>query len=139
MCANMDMTFTRRWDSFVKSLDALSHARERDKTDEFVLSGTSAKFCMTFDLAWKLLKDVLVQRYGIVDFVAGSPRETLKEAFSAGLIDDQDVWLGMLKLRNTLSHDYDGAIIAAEFDAIVGAYVDALLALKEHLVDLDEG
>ena len=41
----------RRFASYKKSLEALSEARVRDMSDSFVLSGTSAKFSITFDLA----------------------------------------------------------------------------------------
>lgn len=57
----MDEKFYRRFLSFCKSLDALAEARQRDLTDSFVLSGTSAKFSITFDLAWKVMKDILIQ------------------------------------------------------------------------------
>ena len=40
----MDEKFSRRFKSFCNSLEALSEARERDLSDSFVLSGTSAKF-----------------------------------------------------------------------------------------------
>ncbi len=46
----MDEKFNRRFLSFCNSLDALSEARQRDLSDSFVLSGTSAKFSITFDL-----------------------------------------------------------------------------------------
>ena len=57
----MDEKFNRRFTSFCNSLDALSEAKNRDFSDSFVLSGTSAKFSITFDLAWKVMKDILVQ------------------------------------------------------------------------------
>ena len=56
----MDEKFNRRFVSFTKSLNALAEARERDLSDSFVLSGTSAKFSITFDLAWKVMKDILI-------------------------------------------------------------------------------
>lgn len=56
----MDEKFNRRFASYTKSLDALAEARERDLSDSFVLSGTSAKFSITFDLAWKVMKDILI-------------------------------------------------------------------------------
>ena len=77
---NMDAKFDRRFQSFCNSLDALAEARERDLTDSFVLSGTSAKFSITFDLSWKVMKDILVQYYAITGFVTGSPRDVLREA-----------------------------------------------------------
>ena len=69
----MDEKFIRRFESYKNSLASLAEARERDMTDSFVLSGTSAKFSITFDLAWKVMKDILWQHYEITDFVAGSP------------------------------------------------------------------
>ena len=57
----MDAKFERRFKSFCNSLDALAEARQRDLSDSFVLSGTSAKFSITFDLSWKVMKDILVE------------------------------------------------------------------------------
>lgn len=88
----MDEKFNRRFVSFTKSLDVLAEARERDLSDSFVLSGTSAKFSITFDLAWKVMKDILIQYYAIIGFVSGSPREVLREAFKANLISDE-AWI----------------------------------------------
>ena len=90
----MDAKFMKRVESYQNSLNSLAEARERDLSDSFVLSGTSAKFSITFDLAWKVMKDLLVQYYMITDFVAESPREVLRSAFQAGLIQD-DIWMEM--------------------------------------------
>ena len=119
----MDEKFYRRFLSFCKSLDALAEARQRDLTDSFVLSGTSAKFSITFDLAWKVMKDILGQHYAIIGFVAGSPREVLREAFKANLISD-DAWMEMLKVRNELTHDYDCEIVKEHCGTIVETYID---------------
>lgn len=77
----MEEKYMRRLESFRRSLDALAEARERDMGDSFVLSGTSAKFSITFELAWKVMKDLLTGHYGITDFVAVSPKEILKKAY----------------------------------------------------------
>ena len=119
----MDEKFNRRFLSFCNSLDALSEARQRDLSDSFVLSGTSAKFSITFDLAWKVMKDILVQYYAITGFVTGSPREVLREAYKANLISDDD-WMEMLKVRNELAHDYDCEIVKTHCDKIVETYID---------------
>lgn len=119
----MDEKFNRRFLSFCNSLDALSEARQRDLSDSFVLSGTSAKFSITFDMAWKVMKDILVQYYAITGFVTGSPREVLREAYKANLISDDD-WMEMLKVRNELAHDYDCEIVKTHCDKIVETYID---------------
>ena len=108
----MDAKFDRRFQSFCNSLDALAEARERDLTDSFVLSGTSAKFSITFDLSWKVMKDILVQYYAITGFVTGSPRDVLREAFKANLISD-DEWMDML----------DSEIVKTYCNTIVKEYI----------------
>ena len=119
----MDEKFNRRFMSFCNSLDALAEARQRDLSDSFVLSGTSAKFSITFDLSWKVMKDILVQYYAITGFVTGSPKEVLREAYKANLISD-DAWMEMLKVRNELSHDYDCEIVKEHCNTMVEKYID---------------
>ena len=119
----MERKFTKRFQSYKRSLEALSEARERDMEDSFVLSGTGAKFSITFDLAWKTMKDILIEHYAIIDFVAGSPREVLKKAFQAGMISG-DEWIQMLEIRNQLTHDYDGEIVKTHCQTIVQTYIN---------------
>lgn len=126
----MEEKYLNRFRSFQKSLEALSKARQRNLTDSFVLSGTGAKFGITFELAWKVMKDILVQRYGITNFVAGSPKEVLRQAFKAELIDDQE-WMEMLRVRNELTHDYDESVIRAHCGTIVGKYIDLFCAFEQ--------
>ena len=131
----MDEKFTKRYESFKNSLFSLSEARERDMTDSFVLSGTSAKFSITFDLAWKVMKDILVQYYAITGFVAGSPREVLRESFQANLIEE-DEWMEMLKVRNLLAHDYDGIIVKNSCQTIVDVYITKFEEFQEKVENL---
>ena len=126
----MDAKFERRFLSFCNSLDALAEARQRDLSDSFVLSGTSAKFSITFNLSWKVMKDILVQYYAITGFVAGSPREVLRESYKANLISDES-WMEMLKVRNELAHDYDCEIVKEHCNTIVKEYIDLFYEFEE--------
>lgn len=132
----MDAKYNRRFLSFCNSLDALAEARQRDLSDSFVLSGTSAKFSITFDLSWKVMKDILVQYYAITGFVAGSPREVLRESYKANLILD-DAWMEMLKVRNELAHDYDCEIVKKHCHTIVEKYIDLFYEFKKVVKQLD--
>lgn len=132
---NRDEKFIRRFESFQNSLDLLAEARERDLSDSFVLSGTSAKFSITFDLAWKVMKDILVQYYAITGFVTGSPREVLKQSFQAKLITG-DEWIDMLKIRNQLAHDYDDVIVKEHCQTIIHLYIDKLYDFKTVVEEL---
>lgn len=131
----MDEKFSRRFQSFCNSLDALAEAKQRDLSDSFVLSGTSAKFSITFDLSWKVMKDILVQYYAITGFVAGSPREVLRESYKANLIDADD-WMQMLKVRNELTHDYDCEIVKTYCNTIVEKYIDLFYDFEERVKNL---
>lgn len=128
----MDKKFSKRYASYKNSMASLAEARERDMTDSFVLSGTSTKFCITFDLAWKTMKDILIQYYAITSFVAGSPREVLRESFQADLITD-DVWMEMLKIRNQLTHDYDGMIVKEYCQRIIHQYIDLFYEFQKQV------
>lgn len=75
------------------------------------------------------MKDILIQHYAITDFVAGSPKEVLKQAFQAELIQDER-WLEMLKVRNELAHDYDELIIKEYCRTIVDEYIELFFELK---------
>ena len=131
----MDAKFIKRFESYQNSLNSLAEARDRDLSDSFVLSGTGVKFSITFDLAWKVMKDLLVQYYMITDFVAGSPREVLRNSFQAGLIKD-DIWMEMLKVRNSLVHDYDGLIVKEYCIRIIENYLEEFQALTEQVENL---
>lgn len=133
----MEEKYRKRFGSFQRSLAALAEARERDMTDPFVLSGTGAKFSITFELAWKVMKDILVQHYAIVNFVTGSPKEVLKQAFAANLIDDQK-WMEMLKVRNELAHDYDETILREYCGRITGEYTDLFREFENRVIVLLE-
>lgn len=132
----MEKKFMRRFQSYKNSIKSLSEARERDMSDSFVLSGTSAKFSITFDLAWKTMKDILIEYYAITDFVAGSPREVLKKAFQANMITG-DVWMQMLEVRNRLTHDYDGEIVKEYCHDIVNVYIEKMDEFRRWAEEID--
>lgn len=117
----MESKFINRYHTFCKSLKNLEKSRTADPEADFVLEATVLNFNLTFDISWKVMKDILTKQMGILDFATGSPRENLQQAFLNGLIDD-DRWMEMLKSRNQLDHDYDGTFAAEKFVDITGAY-----------------
>ena len=132
----MEKYFYAKYTSFCKSLDSLSLAKARSLEDPFVLSGTIAKFSITFDIAWKIMKEIAEQYYGVSDFAKGSPRDVLRVAYSVNLITG-DIWSQMLKSRNNAAHKYDDkeAYICATL--IVNKYIDKLFEFKDTVNRLD--
>ena len=127
----MARKYIERYQSFCDSLEGLKRARERDANDEFVLSGTIQKFSLTFDISWKVMKDIIIKYHGLNDFATGSPRETLRAAASVRLIED-DTWMDMLEDRNELTHDYDGQLAKEKFSKIINSYIPLFEKLKEN-------
>ena len=126
----MENRFINRYNTFCKSLRNLEKSRSADPASDFVLEGTVLNFSLTFDIAWKVMKDILIKKLEILDFAVGSPRETLQQAFTNGLIDD-DQWMQMLRSRNQLAHDYDGTFAAAKFQDIINVYYPLLIKFRE--------
>jgi nucleotidyltransferase substrate binding protein (TIGR01987 family) len=65
--------------------------------------GLVQRFEYTFELSWKTMKDYLEAK-GVS---TAYPRDTIKEAFAHGLVEDGEAWMTMLERRNLLSHTYD--------------------------------
>ncbi|MBV5342873.1 nucleotidyltransferase substrate binding protein, partial [bacterium] len=84
-------------------------------------------FEMSFELAWKVLKDYLEAE----GFAIATPRETIKQAFQTGLIDEGHVWIEALKDRNLTVHTYEEQIAVAVEQKIKKAYFPVLLALSQ--------
>lgn len=121
-----------RYHSFCSSLINLKEAQSQDPSNIFVLSGTVQMYQLSFDLAWKVMKDIIVQYHGVTDFAAGSPRETLRAAKAVGLIED-DIWMQMLRARNNLAHDYDGELAKRYFIVINSTYFHQLTELRQRV------
>ena len=128
----MENKYINRYHTFCKSLENLKKSQTADPHADFVLEGTVLNFSLTFDIAWKVLKDILVKKLEILDFAIGSPRETLQQAFTNGLIDD-DRWMQMLKTRNYLAHDYDGTFAEEKFRDIIEIYCPLFEKMKQQV------
>lgn len=128
----MESRFINRYRTFCRSLKNLEKSLNADVRADFVLEGTVLNFNLTFDIAWKVMKDILVKELEILDFALGSPRETLQQAFANGIIDD-DSWMKMLRVRNQLAHDYDGTLAEEQFQNIIRVYYPLFEKLKENV------
>ncbi len=128
----MESKYINRYNTFCKSLGNLEKSLQADPKADFVLAGTVLNFNLTFDISWKVMKDILLKELEILDFAVGSPRETLKQAFTNGMIHD-DQWMQMLRVRNQLAHDYDGTFAAEKFQEITKVYYPLFEKLKEDI------
>jgi len=87
-----------------RALQRLKEALRAPARDDVQRAGCIQYFEFCFELAWKSINAVL-QDAGIDD--CASPRASVKAAFAQGMIDDEGMWLAMLKARNRMAHTYD--------------------------------
>jgi len=98
--------------AFLKLQDAVATPR----TSPLVAEGTIQRFEFVIELFWKTLKRALEYEGRI----SKTPRESLKEAFQAGWIGNELVWLSMLDSRNLTSHLYlHPELVDATYEKII--------------------
>ena len=126
--------FTNYKRAFTQLDSAVTLLRQRDLSD-LEKQGLIQAFEVTYELAWKTLKDYL-QWQGVTD-ITGS-RDTIREAFSNGLVADGEVWMNMLVDRNKTSHTYNEETAKEIIRNINQAYIEQFQALKSELDKLSE-
>lgn len=123
----------KKLDNFSNCLNVMKKADfEFAGDNEIYRTGIIGQFNLTFELAWKALKDIL-QLHGVNGSETGSPREILRLGYQSGFIDDSDVWLAMLKKRNTSVHIYDEDEIDEMLLLIHNSFIPAFVILEDTL------
>ena len=93
----------KKFDNYRSNLTVLSKAYMEDLENEFIISGIIGKFYIQFELAWKVLKELLRYEGNSIANI-GSPREIIKAAYSVYEFIDETIWLSMVKERNNMTH-----------------------------------
>jgi nucleotidyltransferase substrate binding protein (TIGR01987 family) len=136
-----DFRWKFRFDNFRGALALLAEAvalLESGNASQLEREGTIQRFEYTWELAWKTLRDFLI--HSGVQLPSLTPANVIRAAFEAGLIDDGDDWIGAMKARNQMSHEYDSIAFERIVAAISTLYFPLLVALKMKLeAEIDAG
>ena len=123
---NPDVRWKQRFENFDRAYlllrDALAHGPAA--LNPLEKSGVAKLFELTFELAWKTLKDYMEEQGASLPSVF--PKSILKEAFASGLLPDGELWIAMLEKRNQLSHQYNQIAFDQAVAAIHADYLPAL-------------
>ncbi|MCD8015284.1 MAG: nucleotidyltransferase substrate binding protein [Lachnospiraceae bacterium] len=123
----------KKIDNYSNCLRVLKNADfEMAANDEIYRMGIIGQFNLTFDLAWKALQAVL-RAHGIGEAQTGSPREILQIGYKAGFVDDAEVWMLMLKKRNSNVHKYDEEAADELMIFVRDSFIPAFTRLEETL------
>ena len=133
MANSEEVRWKQRLGNFKKAMGQLERACGRRKYDELELAGLVQIFEFSFELAWKTLQDLLHDD----GFSAKSPRETIRQAFEADYLteDETEIMLEALEKRNVLSHTYQETIAQEAETLIKDRYFPVL---REALKRLEE-
>ncbi len=124
--------WVQRFQNFEKAYNQLEAAvMAFDEIDDLGKEGLIKRFEYTFELAWKTLKDYLVDQGVEVKF----PRDIIKAAFQAEIIQEGEFWLEMLDKRNLLAHTYNETNFRIALDEILNHFFPALTNLYLFLKD----
>lgn len=108
----------------------LTEATKIQIESDIVYDGVIQRFEFTFELSWKLMK-MFLEYTGITEIK--SPRATIREAFTYGLIEDGEQWIDMMVDRNKTSHLYDEAEAKLIYGKIKSHYGRLLSNLYDKL------
>lgn len=128
-----DIRWQQRFQNLSRATRLLSEPIERglDTLSLLEKEGTVQRFEVTLELSWKTLKDFLEYNGTVISPM--TPRNVVKEAFAAKILEDGQVWIDMLAHRNLLAHTYDTATFESAVDAIRDRYYPAILSLHDWL------
>jgi len=123
-------TAERAFQTLRESLDAPYNAIVRDSC--------LLRFSYTFDCCWKLLKNLLEDRYGMI---CNSPKTCIREAFQNHLLgeNETELWLAMVNDRNQIVHSYVEAIAQSIYSQLprYGEKMESLLRIIHTLLNED--
>ncbi|MGE4295341.1 MAG: nucleotidyltransferase substrate binding protein [Campylobacterales bacterium] len=130
----MENRWKQRFASYKKALAALESGIASTQTPTMLeKDGVIQRFEFTFELAWKTLQDYLTNQ-GYLDI--GGPRNTLRQAFADGILENGDEWMAILEDRNLMTHTYDEATSERVFERILQTYLPLLQQLSQRLGQL---
>ena len=129
----------KKLDNFSNYLAILADADFKlAETNDIYRTGIIGQFNLTFELAWKALQEIL-KIHGVDGSSTGSPREILQLGYKTGFLKDSEVWLLMLKKRNTSVHIYNEEDVDEMILLIRDSFIPAFKILNETLLEkLDE-
>lgn len=131
----------KKFDNFCMALENLKEINNYSKPfDTVTKTGLVALFEICFEQAWKAMKESL-EVHGFDGGKTGSPRMTIKLAYAANMIEDEEIWLKALSARNNVARSYNEAvaldIIKNTREIFLKMFLDLKENLKNNWIELD--
>ena len=125
----------RKVEHFKKALDNLRLIDNYDPPYDIVTeTGLVNLFSICFEQSWKAMKEVL-RSHGYDESKTGSPKRIIKQAYQAGMITDEDGWLGLLDQGNEVAHSYNAEVALSIIERTKERYIILFEELYQELVE----
>jgi nucleotidyltransferase substrate binding protein (TIGR01987 family) len=131
--SSQDIRWKQRLHNYNKAMLQLNNALDVEAPNILEKAGIIKFFEMSFELAWKLMKDYL-EYQGFQE--VNSPRAVIKKAFESQIITNGHTWLNLLADRNLAAHTYDDQKASELEHLIRHKYIEELRALQLHFNQL---
>lgn len=123
----------KKYENFVHALKNLEDIYKYEEPyDNVVLTGLVALYEICFEQSWKAMKEIM-EDSGIDETKTGSPRQVLKTAYKAGMIEDENEWMEALASRNNVAHAYKKEIAIEIIRKTKAQYYNMFVSLKNTL------
>jgi nucleotidyltransferase substrate binding protein (TIGR01987 family) len=122
-----DIRWKQRFENYEKAYLPLEKAAQIEDPSETERAGIIQFFEMAFELSWKLLKDYLEAE----GYVIKSPRQAIKQAIQANVINNSHQWVDALQDRNLTVHTYHEETAIEVEDNIMEFYLPMLKELYD--------
>lgn len=99
-----DIRWKQRFQNYEKAYHQFMKFIAKENLNEFETQGLIKSFEYTYELAWNVMKDYLLDQ-GIVG-ITGS-KDAIRKAFQLGLITNGQSWIDMVQDRIRTVHTYD--------------------------------
>ena len=120
-----DIRWQQRLNNFQSALarltDAVMLSRQRPLSS-LEQQGLIQRFEFTHELAWKVMKDYVVEQDG-ADRIGGS-KDATRFALARGLIGNGEGWMEMIISRNLSTHTYNETTANQVAQSVVSVYLE---------------
>ena len=120
----------QRIENYNRAFDLYKKMRNEylsDKNNDAFRLAIAQSFEIAFELAWKVLKDYLIENGIEVNY----PKEVIKEAFNKKTLKNGQIWIDMLNVRNATTHEYNQGKIDIMLESISYEFYEELSSFTE--------
>jgi nucleotidyltransferase substrate binding protein (TIGR01987 family) len=117
---NLDVRWKQRFANFENAFKVFKIAiKDYENPSDLEKEGTVQRFEFTHELAWKVMKDFLLDK-GLLGIIGS--KDATRLAFQNEIIEDGQIWMDMIDSRNKTVYTYHGNILDVEYHKIKNIY-----------------